>query len=87
MPKTIKSVYEIRQKGIELCKTDGSEHYKGKEDEIEAIEFAISRGRFEDFAITSIIKYADRYSRTRNLKDLAKISDYSHILAGVNHGE
>lgn len=86
MPKTIKTVYEIRQKGIELCKTDGSDHYKGDENEIEALEFAISKYRHRDFIIGSIIKYADRYCKTGNLKDLVKIADYSHILAGANHG-
>lgn len=86
MPKTIETIYEIRQKGIELCKTDGSEHYKCGENEVEAMEFAISKNRHQDFILTSIIKYADRYGKTGNLKDLAEVSDYAHILAGANHG-
>lgn len=77
-------VYDLRKKGIEACKTEGSQHYKKKtNNEIEPLEFAILNNRFEDFAITNIIKYVERFRNTRNIDDLKKAVDYSHILAGV----
>lgn len=81
--KIVPSIYEIRAKGVAYCKTDGSDHYKGSEDEIEPIEFAIQNGLFEDFAVVNIIKYASRFKKDRNLKDLKKVADYAHILCGV----
>lgn len=74
-------IYKIREKGKELCNTDGSEHYHN---EIEPIELTIALGYGEGFCIGSILKYAARYKETQNIKDLKKIADYSHILAGIN---
>lgn len=67
------------------CNTEGSEHYVDLREDggIDAIEMAIVNNKFEDFAIVNIIKYALRFGKTRNLKDLKKISDYAHILCGV----
>lgn len=79
-------VYEYRKKGKALCETEGSDHYKSPE-EVEPIDLIVSNKMIEPFALASIIKYASRYSRTKNLKDLQKIADYAHILAGVNHGK
>lgn len=78
---TIIDVQYYRSLGIECCKTEGSDHYKKRG--IEPIEYAIANGRFEDFAITSIIKYAERFKDTRSTDDLKKIADYAHILCGV----
>lgn len=76
-----KTVYDYRALGIEYCETKGSEHYKGGS--IEPIDLMISKGIFEDFALSSIIKYAARFKNTRNKNDLKKIADYAHILCGV----
>ena len=74
-------IHEIRQKGREYCQTDGSTHYR--ENSIDPIEYAIANGMIEDFCLINIIKYASRFKYTRNLDDLKKVSDYAHILAGV----
>lgn len=79
--RVFRSVYYYREKGREHCKTEGSDHYK--RDGIEPIEYAIANNRFEDFAITNIIKYAERFRDTRNTNDLKKVADYAHILCGV----
>ena len=78
------SIYKIREKGIKLCETEGTEHYKN---EIEPVELTVALDYGEGFCIGNIIKYAARYKETHNLKDLKKIADYAHILAGANHGE
>lgn len=76
------TVYEARHAGRKFCcDTEGSEHYKSSE--IEPMDLFISKGTHEDFCLDSIVKYAIRYKTTRNLADLKKISDYSHILSGV----
>jgi len=79
------SIHDVRKLGREYCQTDGSAHYvKIRETNgIDAIEIAMANGIFEDFAITNMVKYALRFKYTRKLDDLKKISDYSHILAGV----
>lgn len=76
------TVYEVRAIGRDYCQTEGSDHYKGK-DIIEPIELMISQDMSEHFCLGSIIKYATRFKRTRNLGDLKKVSDYAHILTGV----
>ena len=78
-----KSVYELRKAGIEVCTTQGSNHYKTS-DQIEPLELTAAIGALEGFALGSIIKYAARYTETKNQSDLAKIADYAHILAGYN---
>lgn len=70
-----------RTAGQVYCKTEGSQHYKNRG--IEPIEYAIANNRFEDFAITNIIKYAERFKDTRSPDDLKKVADYAHILCGV----
>ena len=76
------TVYEARHAGRTYCNdTEGSEHYKGGE--IEPLDLAIADGSAEDFILVSITKYAKRFKRTRNCNDLKKISDYAHILCGV----
>jgi len=80
------NIYEIRKAGRDYCQTEGSEHYKSGT-EVEPIDLIISLGSGEGFCIASIIKYASRFGKTQNLKDLRKISDYAHILAGIKLGE
>jgi len=79
----MKTIYEIRKAGREYCQTEGSEHYKAV-DKLEPIDLIIAKGLAEDFCLANIIKYASRFKQTQELKDLRKISDYSHILCGVN---
>lgn len=83
MENKFKNQYELRQAGIEGCKTLGSDHYKNS-DEIEPLDLMQSVGILEGFCLGSIIKYAARYNKTHNQKDLAKIADYAHILYGYN---
>jgi len=75
------SIHDVRKLGREYCQTDGSQHYR--ESNIDPIEYAIANGMIEDFCLINIIKYASRFKHTRKLDDLKKVSDYSHILAGV----
>lgn len=76
------NVYEARHKGREFCnKTEGSDHYK--EGGIEPLDLMIAKGLVEDFCIGNMSKYAFRFKKTRNLEDLKKVSDYAHILCGV----
>lgn len=76
------NVYEARHKGRDYCcDTEGSEHYK--EGGIEPLDLLISKGMIEDFCIGNMLKYATRFKKTRNLVDLRKVSDYAHILCGV----
>ncbi len=80
------NVYEMRAAGRNYCVgTEGSEHYK--EGGLEPIDLMASKGILEDFCIGNIIKYATRFKKTRNLVDLKKVSDYSHILAGLEIGK
>lgn len=82
--KSYRDVTELRGNGEELLKTDGSVHYHNK---IQAIDLITENGDLQGFCLGSIIKYASRYNRTKELKDLAKIKDYATILAGYNHSE
>lgn len=76
------NVYEARHKGRDFCnKTEGSDHYK--EGGIEPLDLMIAKGIVEDFCIGNMSKYAFRFKKTRNLEDLKKVSDYAHILCGV----
>lgn len=82
MSKTLTSIYEIRNIGKGYCcKTEGSDHYKGNV--IEPAEYAIQNNMAEDWIITNIVKYITRFKKTRNIEDLKKISDYAHILCGI----
>lgn len=84
MPKTLPSIYEVRQLGREFCNdTEGSEHYKGDDKNIEPAEYAIQNDFAEDWIITNIVKYITRFKKTRDINDLKKISDYTHILCGI----
>jgi len=74
-------ISKIRQLGKEFCQTEGSAHYKGGG--VEPIDLMISKGLAEDFCICNMVKYATRFKNTRNLDDLKKVSDYSHILCGI----
>ena len=78
----MKSIYKIREAGREYCQTEGSQHYKSS-NVIEPMDLIIAKGLAEDFCLANIIKYASRFKKTQNLEDLRKISDYSHILCGV----
>jgi len=49
------TVYQARQKGIEYCQTDGSEHYK--QGEIEPMDLIIGLGLADGFCRGNIIKY------------------------------
>jgi hypothetical protein len=76
----ILTVYEARAKGRDFCQTEGSEHYKGG---FEPFDLMIAKDIAEDFCIGSILKYAVRFKKTRNLNDLKKVSDYAHLLCGI----
>ena len=78
----MKPIYEVRKLGRDYCQTEGSKHYKNA-NSIEPIDLIISKGLIEDFCLANIIKYASRFKKTRNLEDLKKVSDYAHILCGV----
>ena len=75
------SIYIIRDLGRDYCQTEGSTHYK--KSSIEPIEYAIANNKFEDFAVTSIVKYITRFGETRNKNDLKKVADFAHLLCGV----
>jgi len=75
------SIHDVRKLGREYCQTDGSAHYKGGR--VELLDLMISKDIIEDFCIGNMVKYATRFKQTRNLEDLKKVSDYSHILSGV----
>lgn len=75
------TVYEARKAGREYCNTEGSKHYKGGG--VEPLDLTIAKGLHDGFCIGNIIKYATRFQQTRNLDDLKKVSDYAHILCGV----
>ena len=76
------TVYEARHAGREYCcDTEGSDHYR--EGGVEPIDLMIAKGIIEDFCIGNMVKYATRFKLTRNLVDLKKVSDYAHILCGV----
>lgn len=80
------NVYEARHTGRDYCcKTEGSDHYK--EGGIEPLDLMIAKGLAEDFCIGNMSKYAFRFKKTRNLEDLKKVSDYAHILCGVELGK
>lgn len=80
------NVYEARHAGREYCNdTEGSDHYKNGG--IEPMDLFIAKGTHEDFCIDNIVKYAMRFKVTRNCKDLRKVSDYAHILCGVELGK
>jgi hypothetical protein len=76
------SVYQIRQIGRDYCLTEGSEHYKN-EGKVEPLDLMIDKGIAEDFCVCNMIKYAIRFKETRNTNDLKKVSDYAHILCGI----
>lgn len=74
-------VYHYRAVGRDYCQTEGSEHYMA--DALEPIDLMIAQGVHEGFFIGNILKYASRFRHTRNLDDLKKVSDYAHLLCGV----
>jgi len=77
-----KNVYEARALGRSYCcATEGSNHYK--EGGLEPMDLMIAKGIYEDFCVGNMVKYAIRFKVTRNPEDLKKVSDYSHILCGV----
>lgn len=75
------SLYEIREAGRLYCQTEGSSHYKMGG--IEPLDLTISKGLGSGFCIGNIIKYAARFVETQNLEDIKKVSDYAHILCGI----
>lgn len=50
---------------------------------VEAMDLITSLGLQDGFCLGSMIKYSARFNQTRNLDDLKKVSDYAHILCGV----
>lgn len=76
-----KNLYYYRNIGREACMTEGSDHYKLGD--IEPFDLIIAKGMAVDFSLANVIKYAARYKETKNIKDLMKISDYAHILCGI----
>lgn len=85
MPK-IPTLDEARIAGRSACQTEGSQHYQANKDEgnIEPLDLMIAKGIAEDFCLGSIIKYATRFKKTRNVNDLKKVSDYAQIMAGIH---
>lgn len=79
--KTKKTLYELRKIGIAKCSTEGSEHYKSLG--AEPIDLMVSNDIIEGFCLGNIIKYATRFKKTQNVKDLMKVADYAHIMCGV----
>ena len=79
--KKLPTVYEARAAGREFCQTEGADHYRG--DGPEPLDLVISRGYAEGFCLGGAIKYAGRYSQTRDLQDLKKAVDMLHIYCGV----
>ena len=79
--KTIDSIYAIRKLGRDYCQTEGSAHYKSST--IEPAEYAMANGKFEDWAVTNVVKYITRFGDTRNKDDLKKVADFAHLLCGV----
>lgn len=82
----MKNVYEIRKLGRDHCiGTEGSDHYKAGGAGTEPIDLMMSMGKetAEGFFLGNIIKYAKRFKTTRSLKDLEKISDYAHLMCGL----
>ena len=76
------NVYQARHKGRDFCnQTEGENHYK--EGGVEPLDLMIAKDIIEDFCLGSMLKYAGRFKKTRNLKDLVKVSDYAQILCGV----
>lgn len=78
---SIPTVYEARAAGREFCMTQGSEHYHQAGPE--PMELLISCGLAEGYCLGSVIMYASRYQRTRELGDLRKAVDMLHILCGI----
>lgn len=85
MNNKLPTLDEARAKGTQFCQTEGSAHYQAEEGEgnIEPMDLMIAKGLAEDFCLGSIIKYATRFKKTRNLNDLKKVSDYAHIMTGI----
>ena len=65
--------------------TEGSEHYKEGGEGAEPIDLMMAMGKdtAEGFFLGNIIKYAKRFKKTRDLNDLVKISDYAHLMCGL----
>lgn len=80
------NTYEARDIGRRHCKTEGSAHYKHGE-QVEPLDLMISAGIAKDFCLGNIIKYAARFKESGDVTDLRKISDYAHILAGLQIGD
>jgi hypothetical protein len=82
----MKNVYEIRKLGRDYCnQTEGSAHYQEGGVGAEPIDLMMAMGKdtAEGFFLGNIIKYAKRFKKTRNLKDMMKISDYAHLMCGL----
>ena len=77
----MKKLNDTRKIGRDFCQTEGSMHYK--EGGMEPLDLLMVKGLGEDFCIGNIVKYAIRFKDTRNLNDIKKVSDYAHILAGI----
>ena len=75
------SSQEVREIGTNYCQTTGSAHYKAGS--VEALDLIIAKGFGEHFCLGNVIKYAARFSKTRNLEDLKKAVDYAHIVCGL----
>lgn len=75
------TVYVYRERGRDYCRTEGSDHYQLPG--VEPMDLIISCDYAEHHCLANIIKYAVRFGESGNLKDLKKIADYAHILAGV----
>lgn len=79
----MKNIYEIRKQGRDYCQTEGNDHYEHNEGGVEPIDLIIACGYGEGFCGDNMIKYAARFKQSRKLDDLKKVSDYAHIMAGM----
>jgi hypothetical protein len=61
---------------METLKNEGSDHYKGFA--IEPAEFSVRNHL--DFPTGNVIKYAVRYTRTKNPKDIEKAIHYLKMI-------
>lgn len=73
-------VNTMRIIGKKMCDWEGSPHYLSED--VQPIDLIASIDELQGFALGSAIKYASRYNKTKNKKDLIKAVDFLQILLG-----
>ena len=77
-------IYKIRKKGVELCKTEGTEHYYN---EIEPIELIFALGYGKGFCLGNVIKYAARYKGPKQKSIVEKMLEKGdHYIKQLHDG-